>query len=269
MSENQNPIQTVQNVLNNLPKNQRDNFNNGSATDTPGVRYIARRSDSQSLEKRKIARYIVEKYIRDLDAVAIDAGSTQQQIIEKMMAMRYYLSILTNNMTAFRKNSNQEVTETANEFILTGGKYVDLFDALHGEETLNSFNSFNPNVVIIGVSGLVAEKGFLCHGNDEVRVKKLLLTKTLSRIIIPVDYNKLGRMDSYSFGDLEDFRNNENTNNKVIVVCPPIPPDKNDKKSDKQYKQFYTSFENQVKKIEKVGITLDFVPNNILNQPEI
>jgi len=188
-----------------------------------GDEYIYRKMQQQHEQKQLLADYIVERYVKDLDAVAIDAGSTQQLIVEKMMDTRNFLSILTNNMTAFMRNSKHRIDKSANEFILTGGKYVALFDALLGNETATSFNLFHPTVVIIGVSGLVPEKGFFCHGNDEVNIKKLLFQKKDSTILIPADYSKLGRSDSYLFGETKEFRNRDATT-CVVVTAPPPPP---------------------------------------------
>jgi DeoR/GlpR family transcriptional regulator of sugar metabolism len=86
-----------------------------------GGAYILVKQKLQTLEKQALAYYIVEEYIKNLDAVIVDAGSSQQVIIAEMMTKRKYLAILTNNMTAFRRNSRQGA-KTYNEFILTGGK---------------------------------------------------------------------------------------------------------------------------------------------------
>jgi DeoR/GlpR family transcriptional regulator of sugar metabolism len=223
-----------------------------------GDAYIERKQQLQSEEKEFLAKYIVEKYIEDLSSVAIDAGSTSQKIIEHMMLDKKFLSILTNNMTAFRQNSKQNVDRTANEFILTGGKYVALFDAILGNETLNSFELFHPHVVIIGASGFIPNKGFFCHGNDEKSVKTLLFNKqNVSSIIIPVDFTKLGRSDSYLFGEAENFKNRE-LSKCIVVLIPPVPPkspkrtgDDNDDKTNKEiYDKLRQEYEKKKKEYE-------------------
>lgn len=217
----------------------------------PGDAYIIGKQKLQNEEKIKIAKYVLENYIEDYYSVAIDAGSTSQQIIEQMMQNRKFLSILTNNMTAFRQNSKQNVELTANEFILTGGKYVALFDALLGNETINSFELFHPHIVIIGASGFIANKGFFCHGNDEKAVKKLLFEKrNISKVIIPVDYSKLGRSDSYLFGEISDIKIENRQNCEVVIIPPlaPTVPKRTGKKGDDE--SILTSFEEQKKEYE-------------------
>lgn len=257
MTKKTNPIQTV------LQKSEQVK---SSVIDTSSIekeKYMTAKLKHSTEEKNRIAIYITENYIEDFYSVAIDAGSTQLKIIERMMQQKSYLSILTNNMTAFRDNLNISDNNLANEFIFTGGKYVQLFDALHGEETLNSFNVFNPNVVIIGVSGFVIDKGFLCHGNDEVKAKKLLFNKKFSKIIIPIDYSKFGKMDSYSFGTLDEFQSYDN-NVKVIVACPPIKPVSEDKQKIDDYKKLKMKFDRQMDILSKKNVQVDVVPDGYL-----
>jgi DeoR/GlpR family transcriptional regulator of sugar metabolism len=221
-----------------------------------GDEYIFRKQQQQHMQKQLLAEYIVKKYVKDLDAVAIDAGSTQQLIVEKMMDTRSFLSILTNNMTAFMRNSRHRIDKSANEFILTGGKYVALFDALLGNETAASFTLFHPTVVIIGVSGLVPGKGFFCHGNDEVNIKKLLFQKKDSTILIPADYSKLGRSDSYLFGDTKEFRNRDATTCVVVTAPPPLVPTENgsDPKHESDYSESKCQYEKHKKNLENEGV---------------
>lgn len=226
----------------------------GDESTKAGDAYINIKQKMQNEEKKELAKYIVDNYIYDLYSVAVDAGSTLRQIIEEMMLKRNFLSILTNNMTAFRQNSTQRVTESANEFILTGGKYVALFDALLGNETMTSFQLFNPNVVLIGVSGIIAKKGFFCHGNDEVNVKKLLFNKDAAKIVIPVDHSKLGKSDSYIFGETSGFKNRNDTECIVVTMAPPYnDADMLTRKANVLEKQKEV-YEQQKKELMEVGI---------------
>lgn len=237
-----------------------------------GDDYINRKQMIQQVEKKLLAHYLVTRHIEDLFSVAIDAGSTQQQIIEQMMLKKRFLSILTNNMTAFRQNSTLEIEKSANEFILTGGKYVALFDALLGNETLNSFDLFYPNVVIIGVSGLRSDDGFYCHGNDEVSVKKLLFQKKVSKILIPADHSKIGRSDSYRFGTMDEFKDRSETT-CIVVTSPPVKPkEEKDQETDKNiiekevhnYKIAIEKYKKSITSLKKCGIKVDEVKFNDL-----
>lgn len=250
----------------------------GTEVPDTGGTYISIKQQMQTEEKQVLAKFIVNKYIKDLHSVAIDAGSTCQQVIEQMMLNRKFLSILTNNMTAFRQNSKQNVEYSANEFILTGGKYVALFDALLGNETINSYQLFHPHIVIIGVSGYIPKRGFFCHGNDEKAVKELLFNKkNLSKVIIPVDYSKIGRSDSYLFGKSSEI-NEEDFPNCEVVLMPPIKPFKPDRTSDTEIDKLnlndwnisISEYENNIKDFkEKVAKLKDEAKNICITQIDV
>jgi len=227
-----------------------------------GDEYIFIKQAQQNNQKKLLADHIVENYVQDLDSVAIDAGSTLQLIVETMMGSRNFLSLLTNNMTAFKLNSRNRTEESANEFILTGGKYVSLFDALLGEETAASFERFNPNVVIIGVSGLIPEKGFFCHGNDEVIIKKLLFQKKDSKILIPLDFSKLGRSDSYLFGTTDEFKSTDDTT-CIVIAAPPLSPTKQAPDSEtERYHILKKEYSRRIERLRENGVKVDEVPLN-------
>ena len=223
-----------------------------------GEEYINIKERQQPSSKRLLAYHVVRNYFSGLDAVAIDAGSTLQLIVERMMETKQDLVILTNNMTAFRRDSRRKAQVSRNEFVLTGGKYVAQFDALLGNETLSSFELFNPNVVIIGASGVVPSKGFFCHGNDEKNVKELLFRKDDCTILIPADYSKLGKADSYIFGKMSDFHK---TNRKKCVIVTVAPSKQEYTTAVGDYERARQEYEQHIKVLSEQGIVVDVVPN--------
>jgi DeoR/GlpR family transcriptional regulator of sugar metabolism len=225
----------------------------------PGEEYIKIKERQQPTAKRLLAEHVVRKYVHGLDAVAIDAGSTLELIVERMMQTKQDLVILTNNMTAFRRDTRREAQVSRNEFVLTGGKYVAQFDALLGNETHSSFELFNPNVIIIGASGVVPSEGFFCHGNDEKNVKHLLFDKDDCTILIPVDYTKLGKADSYIFGEMRDFHDTER---KKCIIVTVGPSKEGDGAPTGQYDQARKEYEKHIKGLSAQSITVDVVPND-------
>lgn len=188
--------------------------------------------------KRTIAKHVATKYVKDFDAVLLDAGSTAELIAEEMFARRRFLSVLTNNMGAYASytgaralstegSSGEQLSENAsargsllgNELLITGGRYVDTYEALLGDGTIASFESFTPNITIIGISGLRWEEGVFCHGAEEAQVKKLLWTKATDIRMIATDWSKIGKRDAHVFGRLEEV--GMNAKEVVLVTCNP------------------------------------------------
>jgi hypothetical protein len=129
---------------------------------------------------------------------------------------------------------------------------------LLGRETFSSFKNFNPNIVLIGVSGLNLEKGLFCHGNDEVNVKSMLFDKKGTKILIPVDYSKLGKADSYSFGSIDNFISNKSSET-ILIICPPIETEENG-----NYKHDLSNYKKFMKKLKMNNVVYREVPSKVI-----
>jgi DeoR/GlpR family transcriptional regulator of sugar metabolism len=227
--------------------------------------YIRKKMSDQHDVKRLIAIHIAENYVENFDAVLLDAGSTAEMIAEELFARRQFLSLLTNNMGAYaaytRAREIVAEVETAtegetgelppnqgNELLITGGRYVDVYEALLGEGALSSIREFHPNIIILGTSGLRCEEGIFCHGAEESAVKRLLWTKPTDIRLIATDWTKVGKRDAHSFGPVEQLC--VNAKQAVIVTCEP-PKQAYDEEPDR-----VREFQNQLKKIETHNIVV-------------
>lgn len=228
--------------------------------------YIQRKIHDQFGAKQRIAAHIAARYVKDFDAVLLDAGSTAELIAEEMFSSRQFLSVLTNNMGAYasytraRSGGAESLTEAVaaptdtespgflhgNELLITGGIYVDTYEALLGEGTINSIKPFTPNIIIIGVSGLRWEEGVFCHGAEEAAVKRLLWEKATDVRLIATDWTKIGRRDAHSFGKPEELKVSAN---KAVVVTSNPPRDIGPKRLE--------DFEMQIRAMTAAGIHLD------------
>jgi DeoR/GlpR family transcriptional regulator of sugar metabolism len=207
----------------------------------------------QSPAKYQIALHVANNYVKDFDAILLDAGSTAELIANEIFALRRFLSVLTNNMGAYaaytralagtresgttregRTNGQpQAANSTAplhgNELLITGGRYVDTYEALLGSGTIKSIEPFTPNLTIIGISGLRGDEGVFCHGEEEAAVKSLLWTKPTDIRLIATDWSKIGKRDAHTFGLLDRFA--MNAKQAIIVTCNP-PDDIPDKQRE-------------------------------------
>ena len=220
--------------------------------------YIHTKMLGQYDAKRIIARHVATQYIRDFDAVLLDAGSTAEMIAEEMFARRRFLSVLTNNLGAYAAYTRArqigsdavDVAETpsnrGNELLLTGGRYVDIYESLLGEGAIGSITAFTPNVIIIGTSGLRCEEGIFCHGAEESAMKKLLWTKPTDTRLVATDWTKIGKRDAHTFAPIDQL--GVNAKQAVVVTCEP-PRSVYDADPERA-----KEFENQIKKMEKYNI---------------
>lgn len=249
---------------------QKKKISNESAADEVRMLrglYIRRRIADHTEVKRQIAIYIASTYVKNFDAVLLDAGSTAEMVAEELFARRQFLSVLTNNMGAYAAYTrarevvaNTESEEESppnhgNELLITGGRYVDTYESLLGEGALLSIKSFHPNIIIIGTSGLRFEEGVFCHGSEESAMKALLWTKPTDIRPIATDWTKVGKRDAHSFGPAEQL----STNAKQAIVVTSEPPEDAYKNEPERVKEF----ENQIRNMEKHNIKVDLVKQSM------
>lgn len=233
--------------------------------------YIQRRIQAHYPLKRAIAKYIVETYVSDFDAVLLDAGSTAEFVAEEIFAKRKFLSVLTNNMGAYAsftrarismgdKNTEDVLSAmggvtgslNGNELLITGGRYVDIYESLLGETTITSIQEFTPNVTIVGISGLVVQEGVFCHGSEESAVKKLMCTKPTDTRLIAADWSKIGKRDAHAFGTVDLFK--LNTRKAVVVTCD--PPRNAEPGALERFEQQIEMLERNNIKVERAPVTM-------------
>lgn len=247
-----------------------DNSNNakpgGGAEEVimPRGLYIRTKMQDQYDVKRQIAIHVATNFVKDFDAVLLDAGSTAEMVAEEMLARRQFLSVLTNNMGAYaaytrareivtgESMGDENLPNRGNELIITGGRYVDVYESLLGEVAIASIRKFTPNIIILGTSGLRCEEGIFCHGSEESAVKELLWTIPTDIRLIATDWTKIGKRDAHAFGPVEAL--SQGANRAVVVTSePPRSAYDNDTKRIQE-------FDNQIKKMEKYGIEIVKIP---------
>jgi len=223
--------------------------------------YILAKLEQQTKAKKDIAQQIASEYVKDFDAVLLDAGSTAEFIAEELFTVRRYLSVMTNNMGAYAAYARtiappKDGTRTpqtglmnGNELLLPGGRYDATYEALLGDRTVEAIKTFTPNVIILGVSGLRFGEGVFCHGTDEVRVKHLLWTIPTDTRVIAADWTKIGKRDAHAFGiSVDEF--GSTALRAVIVTCKPprdAPPEQQ------------KAFDDQIRQIREANIHVDIV----------
>jgi DeoR/GlpR family transcriptional regulator of sugar metabolism len=252
MSEDKEKSLPVNTTMNGLQTNET----------MPRGLYISTKKLGQPANKREIAIHVADKYVKDFDAVLLDAGSTAEMIAEEMFTRRKYLSVLTNNMGAYaaytrarwgslRETNSEGPPPPSNELLITGGRYDDMYESLFGERAIDSIVAFIPNVIIIGTSGIRCGEGIFCHGTEDSAVKQLLWTKPTDIRLIAADWTKIGRRDAHSFGTVEQLRLNAK---RAIVVTSELPRAINDEDPERAQE-----FENQIRMMKKHHIEVEMV----------
>lgn len=73
--------------------------------------------------------------------------------------------------------------------------------AVSGQSTIQMLNEINIAIAFLGVSGCTAEGDFTCGKEDEMLVKRLLVQKAGTTVIL-MDSSKCGKILPYTFGSI-------------------------------------------------------------------
>lgn len=195
-----------ENKINNAPPIEMTKKQEHFSTPGEDESYFRARDNEHREEKRAVAKYIVENFLYEGDSILLDAGSSLYPIAQIMAQKaqsipgRTHYTVMTHNYKAFEELV--KVPREANlNIVLAGGRYDQDLNALFGNQTVNAYNDFFPRVVLIGISGFVADIGLFCHGNtEELAVKEAIFGKRARDRIIVADYTKIGLLDGFRFG---------------------------------------------------------------------
>jgi DeoR/GlpR family transcriptional regulator of sugar metabolism len=216
--------------------------------------YFEEREKRHMNEKKGIAEFIVENYLQEGDSILIDAGTSLYPVADEILMKanstpwKTHFTIMTHNYKAFQILVQAPVNSNLN-VVLAGGRYDKDLNALFGPQTIMAYQEFFPRVVLIGVSGIVADIGLFCHGNtEEFAVKKEIYNKHCRMRIILADYTKMGVPDSLCFGR---FGKSFEDKTQLILVT-----NKPDEKEDTTIKERY---HNEIEKLRKKMVDIQIV----------
>ncbi len=188
--------------------------------------YFHARDQERKKEKQAVARCIVENYLNEGDSILLDAGSSLYPIAQIMAQKaqtepgKTHFTIMTHNYRAFEVLVKGVRREANLNIVLAGGRYDQDLNALFGNQTVTAYEDFFPRVVLLGISGFVAEIGLFCHGNtEELTVKKSIFGKRARDRIIVADHTKIGLLDGFRFGESQGLK--ANVNRCVVVTGQP------------------------------------------------
>lgn len=148
--------------------------------------------------------------IRQNSSVFLDASTTNLALARRLPDMS--LSIITTSPTialALCHLSSPHIT-------LCCGTLHRQNLTLSGQNTLDMLSAINIDLALVGVSGCSAEAGFTCGTEDDMRVKKTVIEKARTSVIL-CDHSKFKRLMPYTFCAID---------RPDILICDTAPPEK-------------------------------------------
>ena len=230
MKKAMEPEQQPTPTISNNPSESDSTSGSSPAQSNPHVEetYFGARDQQQRQAKAAVARCIVENYLNESDSILLDAGTSLYPIAQNIgrealsKPGRTHFTIMTHNYKAFEELVKGVPREANLNNILAGGRYDQDLNALFGKQTVDAYNDFYPRVVLIGISGFVAEIGLFCHGNtEELAVKEAIFGKRARDRIIVADHTKIGLLDGFMFGDAQHLL--AKVDRCIVVTDQPSP----------------------------------------------
>ena len=146
-------------------------------------------------EKQLIAKYAAS-LIQPHDFVYIDAGTTTECMIDFLTEKR--ATYVTNAVTHARK-----LAVSGFRVILIGGELKGITEAVVGNQAVISLEKMNFNKGFFGANGISQKRGYTTPDISEALVKETAFKHCQNRYVL-ADSEKLGRISSVTFGDIND-----------------------------------------------------------------
>ena len=145
--------------------------------------------------KTRVAQYAAQLIEAD-DFVYIDAGTTTECMIDFLTEKR--ATYVTNAVTHARK-----LAVSGFRVILIGGELKGITEAVVGNQAVISLEKMNFNKGFFGANGISQKRGYTTPDISEALVKETAFKHCLNRYVL-ADSEKLGRISSVTFGDIND-----------------------------------------------------------------
>lgn len=170
----------------------------------PGPRLEApyrRRLREEVEAKRAIAREVAG-LVADNSSVFIDSGSTAYWVARELASLRG-LTVVTNSLEVASEmlgNAGQRV------FLAGGAMNVD-YRAAFDADAIDYVRRFVPDVAVLSIGAIDAERGFLDFDPDEAAFKRAVLDRA-RRLVVAADATKFVRQGSLhvaTFAQVDDL----------------------------------------------------------------
>ena len=147
-------------------------------------------------EKDIVAQKAVD-FVREGSSIFLDGGTTMLELAKIIPDM--YINVMTNVpyiALAIADKMRPAVT-------LCGGQLNRKNLSVFGYSAEEMLSKINIDVAFISASGYSAEGGFTCGFEEQSKLRRLLIEKARS-VIILMDSSKFGKMLPYTFAKMED-----------------------------------------------------------------
>lgn len=153
---------------------------------------VAQKSELNTQEKEKIARYAAELILPD-DFVYLDAGTTTGLMLEFLRDTR--AAFVTNAVSHAQKLAQMGV-----RVFLIGGELKSSTEAVVGSHAIRMLQSYHFTKGFFGANGITKREGLTTPDTNEAIVKTTAMEQCKD-VYVLADSSKFGKISSVTFGN--------------------------------------------------------------------
>ena len=150
--------------------------------------------------KGKIAKYSVEKFVKDNEIIVMEAGTTVSMMCNYFNRYKN-LTILTNGLDTLNILRKLVPSSTV---MSSGGILRDVSHTFVGPIAEEFFKQFHPNVAFFSASGCTIKQGFTDPNILEAQIKHAMYQSAKQRIML-IDSTKFGVCSLFTTFSLKDI----------------------------------------------------------------
>ncbi|MCI1891424.1 MAG: DeoR/GlpR family DNA-binding transcription regulator [Schleiferilactobacillus perolens] len=162
-----------------------------------GDERMAEREQSHPAEKRHLAEYIAAAYLRDYQAIFLDAGTTVAMLIPHLKE-RAGLTVYTNSVQTASMLADADIPN-----IIPGGQVKPQTKAIVGAIAARFLGSVHVDLAFIGTNGISARAGLMTPDPEEAAIKQVMISAA-RRSIVLADHSKFDQQALVTFAQPDD-----------------------------------------------------------------
>ncbi len=160
--------------------------------------YLRAAADAFREQKRKIGE-TAAKLICDGDIVAIDAGTTTEQIV-KSLPQDMNITVICYNVNIL----NELLKKRIKKIVFAGGVYHENTQMFEGEDGINLIKKYRATKAFISTAGFTFKLGATCIHDFEMHMKKTVMSLSYQNFLV-TDSSKYNRITPSYFADIAEF----------------------------------------------------------------
>lgn len=147
---------------------------------------LSQRMNKNNEEKKQIARYVAEHFLKPDMTISLDSGTTGMELAREIVARKIPCTIVTNSFhAAYLLSKSSEVT-----ICLCGGTYDHDHGSFHDEIAERTLDSYFCEICFLCPNG-IDENGLVTNSGTTEQAIKSKMLRQAKKVIVLADHSKL------------------------------------------------------------------------------